>query len=78
MNASLRVQTVIKRAHLGIVTVLMFSEDSRSLVSTSFDSSARVTLIESKNEQNRMSIWVALFIVLLAILAYFLKSRGAI
>ncbi|KAF5186386.1 Sec12-like protein [Thalictrum thalictroides] len=77
MNASLRVQTVIKRAHLGIVTVLMFSEDSRSLVSTSFDSSARVTLIESKKE-NRMSIWIVLFMVLLAVLAYFLISRGAI
>ncbi|PIA48912.1 hypothetical protein AQUCO_01300063v1 [Aquilegia coerulea] len=49
-----------------------------SLVSTSLDSSARVTLIESKEEQNGMSIWVVLFIVLLAILAYFLKSRGAI
>ncbi|KAF5180402.1 Sec12-like protein, partial [Thalictrum thalictroides] len=28
MNSSMRVQTVIKRAHLGLVTVLMFSEDS--------------------------------------------------
>ncbi|KAF9618778.1 hypothetical protein IFM89_002646 [Coptis chinensis] len=72
VNSSMRVHTVIKKAHLGLVTVLMFSDDSRHVVSSSLDSSARVTLIESKKKQNGLSIWVVLVVLLLTILAYIL------
>ncbi|KAF8399000.1 hypothetical protein HHK36_014867 [Tetracentron sinense] len=47
-----------------------------ALVSASLDSSARVTLIEDKKKQNGLSWWIIILIVLLAILAYFLKSKG--
>lgn len=71
-SSSMRVHTVVKKAHLGIVTSLMFSHDSRALLSTSFDSSARVTLVEDKKERG-ISLWVILFIILLAIAVYFTK-----
>ncbi|KAF8407661.1 hypothetical protein HHK36_006796 [Tetracentron sinense] len=76
MNSNMRVQTVVRKAHLGLVTALMFSQDSRALVSTSLDSSARVTLIKEKKQQIGLSFWVIILIVLLAILANFLKSKG--
>ncbi|KAI3872949.1 hypothetical protein MKW92_024726 [Papaver armeniacum] len=41
-----RVTSIIKKAHLGLVTALKFSEDSRLLVSASMDSSVRVTNVE--------------------------------
>ncbi|KAL8157564.1 hypothetical protein AgCh_002318 [Apium graveolens] len=50
-SSSMQVHTVVKKAHLGILTSLMFSHDSRALLSSSFDSSARVTLIEDKEER---------------------------
>ncbi|KAE9450652.1 hypothetical protein C3L33_17448, partial [Rhododendron williamsianum] len=61
-SANMHVQNVVRKAHLGLVTALMFSEDSsllnmllivkhvafiyRALVSASLDSSARVTVIK--------------------------------
>ncbi|KAL1809312.1 hypothetical protein ACET3Z_026302 [Daucus carota] len=48
---SMQLHTAVKKAHLGIVTYLMFSHDSRALLSTSSDSSARVTLVEDKKER---------------------------
>ncbi|RDX70186.1 SEC12-like protein 2, partial [Mucuna pruriens] len=47
-STNMQIQTTIKRAHLGIVTALAFSPDSRALASVSMDSSARVTIIEEK------------------------------
>ncbi|GMP93585.1 hypothetical protein CsSME_00043350 [Camellia sinensis var. sinensis] len=49
-SASMRVQNMVRKAHLGLVTALMFSQDSRALVSASMDSSARVTLIKDKKK----------------------------
>ncbi|KAL7594204.1 hypothetical protein Lser_V15G27758 [Lactuca serriola] len=49
-RVNLRVHSVVKKAHLGLVTALAFSQDSRDLVFASLDSSARVTQIkETKN-----------------------------
>ncbi|KAG6757668.1 hypothetical protein POTOM_037989 [Populus tomentosa] len=55
-STNLRVQTIIRKAHLGIVTALAFSHDSRALVSASMDSSARVTLIED----NKSGMYIAI------------------
>ncbi|XP_047151261.1 SEC12-like protein 2 isoform X2 [Vigna umbellata] len=72
-STNMRIQTMIKKAHLGIVTALAFSPDSRALASVSMDSSARVTIIEEK-KTNGLSLWIAVFIILLAIAAYFLQQ----
>ncbi|KAK7854527.1 sec12-like protein 2 [Quercus suber] len=55
-SASKQVQTVVRKAHLGFVTALSFSHDSRALASVSLDSSARVTLIEEKREAGETTI----------------------
>lgn len=91
-SSSMWVHTVVKKAHLGILTSLMFSHDSRflydfiasskinivkkyapttwelrlivesvwfiyrALLSSSFDSSARVTLIEEKEERGMYTL----------------------
>nr|POE61307.1 sec12-like protein 2 [Quercus suber] len=49
-SASKQVQTVVGKAHLGFLTALSFSHDSRGLASVSLDSSARVTLIEENKK----------------------------
>ncbi|KAF7827672.1 SEC12-like protein 2 [Senna tora] len=49
-STNMQIHTTIKKAHLGIVTALAFSPDSRALASVSLDSSARVTLIEEKRK----------------------------
>lgn len=72
-STNMQIQTTIKKAHLGIVTALAFSPDSRALASVSMDSSARVTIIEEK-KTNGLSLWIALFIILLAVAAYFLNE----
>ncbi|XP_057961537.1 SEC12-like protein 2 isoform X2 [Malania oleifera] len=73
-STNMRAQTLIRKAHLGIVTTLAFSEDSRALASASMDSSARVTLI--LNKKNGLNLWVVLLVILLAIAAYFWKIQG--
>lgn len=77
LNSNMRVQTTVKKAHIGIVTTLVFSQDSRALMSTSFDSSARVTLIESR-KNNGFSMLLILVVIVLAILVYFMKLNGAL
>ncbi|CAI0410105.1 unnamed protein product [Linum tenue] len=74
-SSKLGVQMVVRKAHLGFVTALAFSHDSRALVSASMDSSARVTLIKEK-KNGGLSWWIIILIILLAILAYFLKEEG--
>lgn len=74
-SSNMKVHTVIKKAHLGLVTSLAFSSDSRALASASLDSSARVTLIK-ENTKNGMSLWVILLILLLAAALYFAQSEG--
>ncbi|KAG9454441.1 hypothetical protein H6P81_007345 [Aristolochia fimbriata] len=64
-----QVLTRVKKAHLGLVTAMAFSRDARALVSTSFDSSARVTITESK-KQSGFSMWLIVFIILIAIISY--------
>ncbi|KAL1321264.1 hypothetical protein HN51_065998 [Arachis hypogaea] len=74
-STNMRIHTMVKRAHLGIVTALAFSPDSRALASISLDSSARVTKIEEKKEGG-FNLWIAMFIILVAIAIYFLKVQG--
>ncbi|XP_027098125.1 SEC12-like protein 2 [Coffea arabica] len=71
---SMSVQTVVKKAHLGLVTALRFSKDSRYLLSASMDSSARVTQIKDE-EKNGLRLWIILLMILLAIAAYFVKNK---
>ncbi|XWS34496.1 hypothetical protein CRYUN_Cryun21dG0043300 [Craigia yunnanensis] len=71
-SSNMRVQMMVKGAHLGLVTALTFSQDSRALISASMDSSARVTLIKDKTKSGGMS-WLIIFMVLLAIAVYFMK-----
>ncbi|XP_030943642.1 SEC12-like protein 2 [Quercus lobata] len=54
-SASKQFRTVVRKAHLGFVTALSFSHDSRALASVSLDSSARMTLIEEKKEAGACS-----------------------
>ncbi|KAH7516344.1 hypothetical protein FEM48_Zijuj10G0125100 [Ziziphus jujuba var. spinosa] len=74
-SASMRIQQVVRKAHLGLVTALRFSNDSRALASASMDSSVRVTTIEEEKKTGGSSLWIILFIILLAIAAYFLKDH---
>ncbi|KAF6149823.1 hypothetical protein GIB67_010897 [Kingdonia uniflora] len=72
-SVNMRVQKMVKKAHLGIPTALSFSQDSRYLVSASMDSSARVTRIEDTN-MNRSNLWMIVLVLILAILVYFAKE----
>lgn len=75
-STSMQVQTIVKKAHLGLVTALAFSQDSRALISASLDSSARVTLIKDKKKKGS-NLWIILFIILLAVAAYYYaKNEG--
>ncbi|GMI87648.1 SEC12P-like 2 protein [Hibiscus trionum] len=76
--ASMKVQMMVKKAHLGLVTALTFSPDSRALVSASLDSSARVTLIKDKTKSGGVSWIIIILMVLLAIAVYFMKEKGII
>ncbi|XVF02848.1 hypothetical protein REPUB_Repub04eG0209800 [Reevesia pubescens] len=76
-SSNMRAQMIVRKAHLGFVTALTFSPDSRALISASLDSSARVTLIKDKTKSGGMS-WLIIFIVLLAIAVYFMKEKGII
>ncbi|KAG5531192.1 hypothetical protein RHGRI_025970 [Rhododendron griersonianum] len=74
-SANMHVHNVVRKAHLGLVTALMFSEDSRALVSASLDSSARVTVIKDA-KKNGFSLWIVVLVILLAIVAYYVKTEG--
>ncbi|KAI3940323.1 hypothetical protein MKW98_024730 [Papaver atlanticum] len=82
-STNIRVKSIIKKAHIGLVTVLKFSEDSRLLVSASMDSSARVTKIEEDKTHNGLSIlnfvlkglWLIIFIAVFVILAYYYTNN---
>ncbi|KAF5451028.1 hypothetical protein F2P56_031331 [Juglans regia] len=75
-STSMRVQTMVRKAHVGFVTALAFSHDSRALASVSLDSSARVTLIEERKKTGGLSLWVIVFVILLAVAVYFMKNEG--
>jgi len=75
----MKVNQVVKKAHLGLVTALAFSPDSRCLVSVSFDSRARLIVIEPTRAKRGISLWVVLLFVLLYVVSfYFLESKGII
>jgi prolactin regulatory element-binding protein len=71
---------IVKKAHLGLVTALTFSPDSRCLVSVSFDSRARLTVIKQKGEKRRVYLWVAalLFVLVYVVLYYLMVAMGII
>nr|GFB44766.1 sec12-like protein 2 [Tanacetum cinerariifolium] len=71
---SMKVQTVVKKAHLGLVTALAFSQDSRALASASLDSSARVTQMK-ETKKNGFNIWIILLFILLAAAFYYAKTK---
>ncbi|XP_071711271.1 SEC12-like protein 2 [Rutidosis leptorrhynchoides] len=75
-SSSMKVHTTIKKAHLGLVTSLAFSSDSRALASVSLDASARVTLIKETTKNAGVNIWVILLILLLAAALYYAKTEG--
>lgn len=75
-SSSMRVHNTVKKAHLGIVTALKFSEDSRALVSASLDSSVRVTQIKDVESGKGFSFWIIILIVLIAIAVYYMKTKG--
>ncbi|CAD5177822.1 unnamed protein product [Musa acuminata subsp. malaccensis] len=74
-SLDMRVQMTVKKAHLGIVTALAFTQDSRALVSTSFDSNARVTVIESQKSSGP-NLWLFVLVIMLAVLVYYLRFTG--
>lgn len=71
-SLGLRLLTTVKKAHVGIVTSVVFSQDSRALVSTSFDYTTRVTLI--KDKKKGMNVWITLLIIFLSFLVYYYKA----
>ncbi|KAK4741657.1 hypothetical protein SAY87_025245 [Trapa incisa] len=71
---TMRIQKLVKKAHLGFVTALSFSHDARAVISVSMDSSARVTLIENEKASGGLSLWMIILIVLLAVAAYFVRN----
>ncbi|XP_021896146.1 SEC12-like protein 2 [Carica papaya] len=77
-SSTLRVQTVVRKAHLGLVTALTFSHDSRALLSVSMDSSVRMTVIKDKKKNGGMNLWVIIFIVVLAVTVYLMRNKGII
>lgn len=70
-----KVQNVIKKAHLGLVTTLKFSEDSRALLSASLDSRVRVTIIKEQKKSG-LSLWIVILVLLIAIAVYYAVSNG--
>ncbi|KAG0449786.1 hypothetical protein HPP92_027233 [Vanilla planifolia] len=74
-SSDLKRQTTVKKAHLGPVTALDFSHDSRALVSASFDSTARVTLVQQPTGKGS-ALWLSVLVVLLAILAYYYLNQA--
>ncbi|XP_030529257.1 SEC12-like protein 2 [Rhodamnia argentea] len=75
-STSMKIQTVVKKAHLGFVTALAFSRDSRAIISVSMDSSATVTQVQDTNTGGGSRFWLIIFIVLLAIAMEFMRRQG--
>lgn len=69
-SRDMRVLVKVKKAHLGIVTTLAFSQDSRTLLSTSFDSTARLTST-APPKSTGVSLWSMILAIILAILVYY-------
>uniref|UniRef100_A0A7N0UAR8 SEC12-like protein 2 n=1 Tax=Kalanchoe fedtschenkoi TaxID=63787 RepID=A0A7N0UAR8_KALFE len=76
-STTMRVRRVVRKAHITVVTAMGFSETSRDLMSTSMDSSARVTVITEKKTSG-FSMWIIFFIIILAVAVYFVKNNRMI
>ncbi|KAJ0228841.1 SEC12-like protein 2 [Hirschfeldia incana] len=79
-STKMKTHQLVKKAHLGLVTALSFSPDSRCLVSASFDSRAKLTVIEKTSEKHGVN-WLVMFLlcVLLYVVSYyFLMAKGII
>ncbi|KAL3845802.1 hypothetical protein ACJIZ3_003205 [Penstemon smallii] len=74
VSASMRWHTIVRESHLGPVTSMAFSPDSRALISVSLDSSARVTLIKDKEEEDGRIWRIILFFILLEVALYYAKK----
>ncbi|KAM3362026.1 SEC12-like protein 2 [Capsicum galapagoense] len=72
---NLQVQNVVKKAHLGLVTTLKFSEDSRALLSASMDSRVRVTVIKEEKKSG-LNLWIVILVLLIAIAVFYAASNG--
>ncbi|KAM3284886.1 SEC12-like protein 2 [Capsicum chacoense] len=72
---NLQVQNVVKKAHLGLVTTLKFSEDSRALLSASMDSRVRVTVIKEEKKSG-LNLWIVVLVLLIAIAVFYAASNG--
>lgn len=72
---NLQVQNVIKKAHLGLVTTLKFSEYSRALLSASLDSRVRVTIMKEEKKSG-LSLWIVILVLLIAIAVFYAASNG--
>ncbi|KAJ4901330.1 SEC12-like protein 2 [Raphanus sativus] len=79
-STKMKTHQFVKKAHLGLVTALTFSPDSRCLVSVSIDSRAKLTVIEQKAETNGIDwpVVVLMFVLLLVVSYYFLMVKGII
>ncbi|XP_022566391.2 SEC12-like protein 2 isoform X1 [Brassica napus] len=81
-STKMKTHQFVKKAHLGLVTALTFSPDSRCLVSVSFDSRAKLTVIEkNQNPETNGINWLVvflLFVLLVVVLYYFLMVNGII
>ncbi|XP_065855955.1 SEC12-like protein 2 [Euphorbia lathyris] len=77
ISSSNRQVQAVKKAHLGMVTALAFSHDSRALISASMDSSARVTAVEEK-KSGTFSLWIIILLILLAIAGYVMKNEEVV
>ncbi|KAJ6807876.1 SEC12-like protein 2 [Iris pallida] len=73
-SPKLQVLKTVKKAHIGLVTALVFSQDSRALVSTSFDYTASVTLNEDKKKSG-LSMSLIILVVLLSVLVYLMIEK---
>ncbi|CAN4103631.1 unnamed protein product [Withania somnifera] len=76
-SSNFQVQNVVKKAHLGLVTTLKFSEDSRALLSASLDSRVRVTVIKEEKKSG-LSLWIVILVLLIAIAVFHAVSKGII
>lgn len=73
-SSNMGVQMRVRKAHLGIVTAAVVSQDSRFLISASFDSTAHVIPVENETRKG-LNVWLIIFVILVAIMAYYYISR---
>nr|KAJ0197570.1 hypothetical protein LSAT_V11C700363180 [Lactuca sativa] len=63
-SSNMRMHSVVKKPHIGLVTALAFSQDSKALVSASLDSSARLASSVTEEKKNTCKNMSSMFDVL--------------